>query len=141
MISRAFAKDARPFGLSVKGLPAGTWDDCLIRMDFQKGQATAVSYGDRFFAVGLSTGQISLYDPGSVQSVLTMVHPGRVKFLGFGPDDRFLASCSTKQIVVWETRSGAKIHSFPLESPPLNIVIFGDNDLLCGFQSSEITKW
>ncbi|KAK1761729.1 hypothetical protein QBC33DRAFT_564472 [Phialemonium atrogriseum] len=141
MISRSFTRDARLSGLIVKGLPVGTWDDCLIRMDFRKGQTTAVSHGERFFAVGLSTGQVALYDSGSVQNILNVTHPGRVKILEFSRDDQYLASCGTKHIIVWEPRSGVKMHSFDLQSPPLGVAFFGANELLCAFQSSKITKW
>jgi len=141
IISRPFTKDARSSPLIVKGLPAGTWDDCVIRIDFQEGQTTAVSHSDRFFAVGLSTGRISLYDHGSVQRVLNMTHPERVKILEFSRDGQYLASCGTKQIVVLEPKSGTKIHSFPLRSPPLAVVFLGADELLCASQSSELTKW
>lgn len=50
MISRC-TKDARYPGLIVKGLPSGHWDDCLIRMDFDDGHATAICYGHNLFAV------------------------------------------------------------------------------------------
>jgi hypothetical protein len=125
----------------VKGLPAGTWDDCLIRIDFHTGQTTAVSHGDRFFAVGLSTGQISLYDRGSVQRIRNMSHPERVKILEFSRADKYLASCGAKHIEVSEPKSGTKIHSFPLQSPPLAVAFLGSDELLCATQSGEITKW
>jgi hypothetical protein len=141
IISRTFTKDARSSALIVKGLPTGTWDDCLIRIDFQKGQTTAVSHGDRFFAVGLSTGQISLYDRSSVQRVLDMIHPERVKILEFSRDDQYLVSCGAKHIVVSEPKSGTKIHSFSLQSPPLVVAFLGADELLCVSQSSELTKW
>jgi hypothetical protein len=141
IISRLFAKDARSSPLIVKGLPARTWDDCLIRIDFQEGQTTAVNHGDRFFAVGLSTGQISLYDHSSIQRVLNLTHPERVKVLEFSRDDQYLASCGTKHIVVSELKSGTKIHSFALQSPPLAIMFLGADELLYASQSSELTKW
>ncbi|KAK3349876.1 hypothetical protein B0T25DRAFT_582714 [Lasiosphaeria hispida] len=127
--------------LIVKGLPSGSWDDCLIRMDFEKGQATAISHGDHFFAIGLSTGRIWLYDAGSVQSIRKIEHPERVKILQFSPDDVYLASSGAKQLAIWEPKVGVMVHSFQLRSPPLAITFLGTQEVLCGFQSSEMTKW
>ncbi|KAH6611490.1 hypothetical protein Trco_001510 [Trichoderma cornu-damae] len=141
MISRTFSRDLRSATFVVKGLPAGTWDDCLSRIDFQKGQATAVSHGDAFFAVALSTGKISLYNGGSVQLQLTMTHPERVKILQFSQDDEYLASCGAKFMVLWKPKSGAQVHRFSLTSPPLGITFLGLDEVLCAFQSGSLTRW
>ncbi|KAM7204974.1 hypothetical protein V8F33_001215 [Rhypophila sp. PSN 637] len=143
-ISRTFGQDSRLLSrlstLRVQGLPSSSWDDCLIRIDFRKGQTTTVSHGDRFFAVGLSNGRISLYDPASMQCVNRMLHPERVKILEFSPEDVFLASCGAKRLVVWEPKAGAMIYSFPIQSSPLCLTFLGVDELLCAFQSSELTK-
>lgn len=144
-ISRTFSRDPRPShttgSLVVKGLPPSSWDDCLIRMDFQKGQTTSVSHGDRFFAIGLSTGQISLYDPNSLQVLRQFKHPERVRILAFSQGDIFLASCGAKHLVLWDPKSGTALHSFPLRSTALAITFLGVDEILGAFQSSELTKW
>ncbi|KAL7791473.1 hypothetical protein V8C37DRAFT_402997 [Trichoderma ceciliae] len=141
MICRTFSKDLRSSTFIVKGLPAGTWDDCLSRIDFQKGQATSVSHGDTFFAVGLSTGKVFLYNVGSVQLQLTMTHPERVKILQFSQDDEYLASCGAKHMVLWNPKSGTQIYKFALPSPPLGITFLGVDEVLCAFQSGGLTRW
>jgi pimeloyl-ACP methyl ester carboxylesterase len=145
MIAKTFAKDTRlpasMSALTVKGLTSESWDDCLIRMDFQIGQATAVSHGNRFFAIGLSTGQIMLYDPSSLQEVWKIAHPERVKILEFSCNDRYLASCGTKHLAVWETKSGTNVQKISLSSVPLAIAFLEIDELLCAFQSGEISKW
>ncbi|KAK3681030.1 hypothetical protein B0T22DRAFT_523836 [Podospora appendiculata] len=145
IIARTFAN--RPSsgpGLVIKGLSPGSWDDCLVRLDFQNGQTTAVWHGDRYFAVGLSNGQVTLYDPGSVQRLRTVLHPERVKILHFSREDVHLASCGTKHLVVWDPKTGARTHSFALRSPPLGLSFLdaaGSDELLCAFQASELIKW
>lgn len=146
IIRRTFNKDAgrassASSGMVVDGLPPGSWDDCLVRLDFQKGQTTTISGGIRFFAVGLSTGQISLYDSTTLQSLLRMTHPERVRLLEFSPDDASMASCGTKNLVIWDPKSGTMTHMFPLRSPPLGIHFLNADELICAFQSSELTKW
>lgn len=141
MISRTFSRDLRSSTFVVKGLPAGTWDDCLSRIDFQKGQATAVCHGDTFFAVGLSNGKIILYNAGSLQRQLTMAHPERVKILQFSQDDEYIASCGAKSMVLWKPKTGIQLYKFPLASPPLGITFLGIDEILCAFQSGTLTRW
>lgn len=141
MISRSVLKDLRTATITVKGLPAGTWDDCLSRIDFQRGQTTAVSHSYTSFAVGLSTGKILLYNAGSVQLQLTMTHPERVKILQFSEDDNLLASCGAKHMVLWKPKSGSQIYAFPLSSPPLSLAFLGVDEILCAFQSGTLTRW
>lgn len=140
-----FAKDTRPSpvlsGLVVRGTLPSTWDDCLVRLDFQKGRITTVSHGDSIFAVGLSTGQISIYDSSSLQRLRRITHPERVRLLLFDEDDRRLVSCGAKRLLLWSPKSGIMTHSFCLPSIPLSLSFLGEDELLCAFQSSELTKW
>lgn len=130
-------------GLVVKGTLPSSWDDCLLGLDFQPGQATAVAYGDRFFAVGLSSGKISLYDPSSLQELRQFRHPKGVKILRFSPnlDDAYLASCGPGHVAVWEARTGEMLHKLELQSLPLALAFLGRDALLCATQSGDIVKW
>jgi pimeloyl-ACP methyl ester carboxylesterase len=141
MIFRRFSNDLRTANMTIKGLPTGTWDDCLSRIDFQRGQTTAVSHSYTSFAVGLSTGQVFLYNAGSVQLQSTMTHPERVKMLQFSEDDNFLASCGAKHMVIWKSKSGSQIYAFPLSSPPLSLAFLGFDELFCMSQSGTLTRW
>jgi hypothetical protein len=126
--------------ITVGGLPADSWEDCLVRLDFQKGQAITICHGHRFFAVGLSTGQISLYEPRSLQCVQRLTHPERVKGLHFSYDDLHLASWGARNIVIWDPINGTMTHSFSLGSC-LAVAFIDTNELLCATQSSELAKW
>ncbi|KAL7945337.1 hypothetical protein V8C42DRAFT_54964 [Trichoderma barbatum] len=141
MIFRTFSRDLRSANFIVKGLPAGTWDDCLSRLDFQKGQATAISHGDAFFAVGLSNGRIFLYNAGSLQLQQTMTHPERVKIIQFSQDDEYVASCGAKSMVLWKPKTGIQLYKFILPSPPLGITFLGLDEIFCAFQSGTLTRW
>ncbi|KAI1755556.1 hypothetical protein F4782DRAFT_409103 [Xylaria castorea] len=117
IISTLFTTQTR--SLLVKGARELDWDDCLIRIDFQKGKTTTVAHGITCFAIGMSTGQVSLYDCATVQHVSMMRHPERVRLLEFSRNERFLASAGQKRIVVWEPRSSSQIWSSRLVSPPI----------------------
>ncbi|TRX97656.1 hypothetical protein FHL15_001411 [Xylaria flabelliformis] len=75
IISTLFTTQTR--SLLVKGERECDWDDCLIRIDFQKGQTTTVAHGITCFAIGMSTGQVSMYDCATFQHVSMMRHPER----------------------------------------------------------------
>jgi hypothetical protein len=135
MFGGAFCPSNASSGLIVRGIAPGSWDDCLARIDIQDGQATALSHGTRFFAIGLSTGQISVYDSASLQVLRQCEHPERVTILEFTSDDSLLASCSTKHLVIWDTKSGARLYSFPFRSPPLAITFLGQEEVLGAFKS------
>ncbi|KFA52959.1 hypothetical protein S40293_09406 [Stachybotrys chartarum IBT 40293] len=141
IIARTFPKEAKLSPLIVKNLPQGNWDDCLTRIDYSKGESVAATYGEGLFAVGLSTGSVVLYDPVSIQRIREMTHPEVVRILEFGPNDDLIVSCGTKNLVVWDTRSGSSVLSTVLASPPLAVTFLGVDELLLSSQASQLTKW
>ncbi|KAL2020084.1 hypothetical protein VTK56DRAFT_8888 [Thermocarpiscus australiensis] len=145
VIFRTFVRDAKTPAmrsrLLVEGSTSSSWDDCLIRIDFQNGRTTAVCDGDRYFAIGLSTGHISLYDQVSLQCIRQMEHPERVKLMEFCPVGSLFASCGDERLVIWELKSATMAHSFSLPSSPLDTVFLGTEEILCALQSSALAKW
>lgn len=127
--------------LVVKNLPKGSWDDCLIRIDFTQGLATSVAHGDDAFAVGLSTGRIFLYSPVSLQQSREFTHPERVRLLEFSPGCGYLVSCGNKHLAVWDMKTGTSVFSSGLQSAPLSAVFLSDAELLTASSTSELTKW
>ncbi|KAI0099640.1 hypothetical protein GGR51DRAFT_551995 [Nemania sp. FL0031] len=119
IISTSFA--TQPRSLLVKGARELDWDDCLNRIDFYKGRTTVVAYGITCFAIGMSTGQVSLYDGATVQNISMVRHPELVKLLEFSGNERFLASAGEKRIVVWELKSSSQIWLSGLASPPIGM--------------------
>jgi Predicted acetyltransferases and hydrolases with the alpha/beta hydrolase fold len=140
-ISRTFGSDAR--NLVVRGLRPGSWDDCLTYLDFVKGRPTSVSHGDHIFAVGLSTGEIWLYDYNTMQCLRTMKHPERVKILEFSTESTLLASAGPKQLSIWDPKSGAllQLFDFPPRCSPLAVVFLRTQEILAAFESKVLIKW
>ena len=98
--------------LSVVGLSNAQWDDRLSCIDFREGQTSAISHGDEFFAVGLTTGTVALYYATSCQEYKMLSHGEAVKILRFKSRTRLMASSGMKTIRVWDTYSGETIHKF-----------------------------
>ncbi|KAK3986076.1 hypothetical protein QBC44DRAFT_144648 [Cladorrhinum sp. PSN332] len=140
VISKSFLKNTRG-RVIVQGYGPKAWEECLATIDFQEGIATSVGHGEHLFAIGMSKGQILLYDSDTAHCLQRIQHPERVRLLRFSANDSYVASCGRKQLLVWDPASGAMTHSFSLQAPPLALC-FGENgDLLCALVSSEILSW
>ena len=103
--------------LSVTGLKDSAWNDCLTRVDYSLGLTTTIGQGEKYFAIGRSTGNIDIYDVESLQHVAHMEHPERVRFLDFGPESEYLASAGARHLVIWDSKTGAKLHELPSQQP------------------------
>lgn len=139
--SKLFSTDTRHSPLIVKNLPDGSWDDCLIRIDFTKGLATAVAHGEEAFAVGLSTGRVLLYSAVSLQQLREFFHPERVRLLEFSPGGDYVVSCGNRHLVVWDINTGTSVFSSGLQSTPLLATFLSDAELLTASSMSELTRW
>lgn len=140
MIARKFASPHR--GLIVRGLTSKTWDDCLIRFSYRDSRATAITYGDRFFAVGLSTGKVFVYQSVSGQISWILEHLERVTILAFSSQDKVLASSSLQNIRVWDVSNGHSIWAFKTSHHVLAIAFANENNcLMAATQGSYVTCW
>lgn len=140
IIARKFTSPHR--GLSVKGAVQKQWDDCLSQINYCDTTATAIAYCDRFFAVGLANGKITLYHSVSCQLYRVLDHVERVKRLRFGRQNKFLASSGLRNVRVWDLATGHQMWSFstPYQTLALN---YTDQDecLIAATQGDYIACW
>ena len=140
IIARSFASPHR--GITVHGLLATSWDDCLSQIDYNSSQATAIDHGDNLFAVGLTTGKILLYHSISNQVYHSLEHLERVRILKFGVQDKVLASSGFRTIRVWDIVNGKQTWSFNPSHQALALDFAGVNEsLLAATQGDYITCW
>ncbi|PMD20579.1 hypothetical protein NA56DRAFT_170291 [Hyaloscypha hepaticicola] len=126
--------------VSVLGLANTQWDDQLSCIEFSEGRTTAICHGNEFFAVGLTTGTISLYNATSFQECRILNHGEAVRFLQFKSKSDLMASCGLKTIYVWDVRSGQIIYKYP--APPRCIdLVFDENLLLAASQNNYLASW
>ncbi|KAF2761174.1 hypothetical protein EJ05DRAFT_483569 [Pseudovirgaria hyperparasitica] len=128
IIARMYS--ARQRGLLVKGLYQKSWDDCLARIDFQGAQTTAVTYGERLFAIGLSKGAVKLYDGGSFQLTKTLCHAERVKLVQFANDERWLLTIGLRHACLWDTDTGENLWKHGVTHPIMSAMFTIDDELL-----------
>lgn len=140
IIARKFASPHR--GLIVKGLISKTWDDCLTRFSYRDSRPTAISYGDRSFAVGLSTGRVFVYQGVTGQVSLILEHLERVTILEFSSHDQLVASSSLQKIQIWDMSSGNPIWAFKTSHHVLAIAFADENTcLMAATQGRYVTCW
>jgi WD40 repeat protein len=126
--------------VSVLGLANTQWADRLSCIEFSEGRTSAICHGEEFFAIGLITGAISLYNATSFQECRILKHGEAVRFLQFKSKSNLMASCGLKTIHVWDVRSGQIIYKYP--APPRCIdLLFDENLLLAASQSNYLASW
>ena len=126
--------------LSVVGLSNAEWDDRMSCIDFREGQTSAISHGDEFFAVGLTTGTVALYYVTSCQEYKTLSHGEAVKILRFKSRTRLMASSGMKTIRVWDTYSGDTIHKFHAAQRFIDFA-FGEGLLIAASSKNYLSIW
>lgn len=126
--------------LLVVGLSNAQWDDRLSCIDFHQGQTSAISHGDDFFAVGLTTGTVTLYHATFCQEYKVLNHGEAVKFLQFKSKTGLMASCGMKTIRIWDIRSGEIIHSFQATQRPIGLA-FDKNMLIAASSKNYLASW
>ncbi|KAI0430640.1 hypothetical protein F5Y09DRAFT_355828 [Xylaria sp. FL1042] len=128
IISKACTTPAQ--SLDVRGFIHAEWDDCLTCINFREGKPTALAHGESCFAIGLSSGQVSVYDADYIKHISRLQHPERVGFLQFSNSDEYLASAGRKHICIWHPKGEALVWSWPLESPPLAMCFLAEEETL-----------
>ena len=126
--------------LSVVGLSNAQWDDRLACIDFHQSQTSAVSHGDDFFAVGLTSGTVALYHMASCQEFKVLNHGEAVKFLQFKSKTDLMASCGMKTIRIWNIHSGEIIHSFQSTQRSIGLA-FDKNLLIAASYKNYLESW
>ncbi|KAF4772853.1 hypothetical protein HER10_EVM0001257 [Colletotrichum scovillei] len=104
MIGQLFAKPSRR--LRISGPIDEDWNDRLTGYLFPE-DACAIACSPRLLAVGLSSGDIKLYNlsgSGTFDAAATLEHGKRVRHLSFNRSSSLLASCSARKLQLWETR-------------------------------------
>ncbi|TGO18928.1 hypothetical protein BPAE_0361g00040 [Botrytis paeoniae] len=129
--------------LKVVGLSRGTWDDCLAQIDYkgQGLQAITLTHGEHTFAVGLSGGQIIVYDSATTQVKCTFDHGEKVKLLAFGTKDKFLASAGMRSIRIWNLETGSMRCSFQLGYRTVALEFTPENHGLVVATSENFVSW
>ena len=138
--SFAFKTVRRGRRLSVMGVSNLHWDDRLTCIDFPRGRTTALCHSDEFFAVGLSTGSVTLYQSTTCQEYKSFNHDEPVRFLQFKHKTDIFVSCGAKTIRLWDIHSDQFIYCLQTPRQPLGLTFY-ENTLIVACNKNYLASW
>lgn len=97
--------------LSVSGLSALTWNDCIARLPMG-GVVTAIASGDVYFAVALGSGIIIVSNVSTCQECCRFEHLESISSLQFNSTSDKLVSGGATTVKVWDVSAGQQTHNF-----------------------------
>lgn len=139
-IKRQFCNSPRD--ISVVGLSATAWDDCLSTIYFSDAYVTAIASSDRFFAIGLSTGNVGIYQDTTCQELKVLHTKEAVRFIEFSTSSNILATCGIKILQIWSLDSWNQIWNFDLRQMCMSVVFMEqDQILLAAMRNNELVEY
>jgi WD40 repeat protein len=137
---RQFGASAR--GIAVIGLRATTWDDCLATIVDSREQFTALACSDKYFAIGMNSGDIAIFNETTCQEVRKLKHEEPVRLLQFGSVEEIFISSGTKLVCVWRANSWKLLWKFTIPHLCISLALTDDNQLLLGaLRSNHLMVW
>lgn len=95
--------------ITVGGLSARSWDDRVSCHVAPGEQVSSAAYSDAHYAVGYSSGLITVFQTTSCQAVRKMFHGELIKSLQFSHSGRMLASGGMSSVQVFNAHNGDRI--------------------------------
>ena len=135
-VKKQFAGSTR--GITVHGISATGWDDCLSTIVYQQQQVSALACSDQYFAVGISKGDVFVYHQSTCQEASILKHREHVKILHFGPVGKTLISSGMKIICVWDVFSWQRVWRFDTSAPCLSLTLIDEDRILLGALRNNI---
>ena len=137
---KLFAAPTR--GISVSGLSATTWDDCLSTIVDSHEQYTALACSDKFFAVGMSSGKIVIYNENTCQQSKVLNHPEPVKMLQFGHRLDVLISAGPRKVRIWDAVSWEQVWEFKTAQQCMALALMEEDQFLFGaLKNNNLAIW
>ena len=118
-------------GIAVCGLSATNWDDCLSTIVYGD-TPSALASSNRYFVVGLSSGQLVFYQDSTCQEVQTLQHQEPVRVIQFGRTENVLASSGTKLVRIWDVTSWQEMYKYEIPHLCMSLTFSDDDKLLLG---------
>ena len=129
-------------GISVLGLSGTTWDDCLSTIGNPSERFSTLACCDRYFAIGMASGKIVVYNETTCQETRTLQHQEAVRILRFGKRTDILASTGLKVVRMWETSSWDQLWEFEIAQQCLTIAFMEEQELLLGaLRNNTLMVW
>ncbi|KAI9773277.1 MAG: hypothetical protein M1835_006168 [Candelina submexicana] len=137
---KGFAASTR--GITVHGLSATTWDDCLSTIVDATEQFSALTCSDNYFAIGMSSGKVVIYDEMTCQETHTLQHHEPVRMLQLGCRTDLLISSGARSVRVWDMLSWKELWTFDIPQICMSLWLMEEEQLLLGaLRNNRLTIW
>lgn len=140
VLRRQFASATR--GITVLGLSATMWGDCLSTIAHAKEKLTALACSDKYFAVGANSGMIVIYYDITCQELRTLQHSEAVRILQFAKSTELLVSTGYKTVRVWSTTAWEQRWKFDIAQLCMSVAFMENEQLLLGaLRNNQLMIW
>jgi len=127
-------------GITVSGLRADTWDDCLSNIVNTREQYSSLASAKTQFAIGTFSGKVVLYKQSTCQEVGILHHDEPVRLLTFGDKTSTLVSAGSRNIRVWDLASNMQLWKIDASQQCMSFTLTGDDQLLLGAMKDHHLK-
>ncbi|EFW99551.1 GPI inositol-deacylase [Grosmannia clavigera kw1407] len=142
VIRQQFAKLNR---VSVHGISAREWDDCLTTITYDPGaKPNAIAAGSGLFAVGMMTpaGKVIVYDEVIFQEVHVLMHGEPVFRLALSKNGDLLVSAGSRSVRIWALKDGKPLQHIHISSLCLALGFAEDDSILwVATKQNQIYEW
>ena len=125
---KLFAASTR--GITVLGLSATDWDDCLSTITHYQTSLTALACSDKYFALGLNTGKVVVYHEMTCQEAQVLQHGEHVRILQFGKMGSVIASGGMKNIRLWDVDTWQQIWELGISQECMSLQFTDEDKML-----------
>ena len=137
---KQFAASMR--GITVSGLSATTWDDCLSTIVDPQEKFTALACSDKLFAVGMSSGKVLVYNENTCQQSHALDHLEPVKLLQFGHRVDILISAGPRKVRIWNVGSWEQVWEFKTPQQCMSLALIEEDQFLLGaLKNNNLAVW
>ncbi|KAJ9137442.1 GPI inositol-deacylase [Pleurostoma richardsiae] len=132
-----------PKGLSVHGLQATGWDDCLSTMSYPKPERPqAIAASAENIALGTSKGRVILYDHTTFQESQSTEHRELVWSLAFSSNGKMVAIGGPRRVRVWDVETGEERFEFPTKALCMALAFDNDDNVLwAALRNNTLLCW
>lgn len=135
---KQFASAAR--SITVHGLRAETWDDCLSTIVNTHEQYSSLASSKTHFATGFFSGKILIFKQLTCQEVAALQHEEPVRLLNFGDMENILVSAGSKSIRVWDLASKVQLWRFDAPQQCMALTLTDQDQFLLGAMKDHRLK-
>ncbi|KAL2036368.1 hypothetical protein N7G274_010915 [Stereocaulon virgatum] len=128
--------------ITVSGLRAETWDDCLSTIVDTREQYSSLASSKTLFAIGTFSGKVILYKQSTCQEFGTLQHEEPVRLSKLGDSAKVLVSAGSKRLRVWDLAS--KVYTWDFDAPQqcMSLALTDRDQLLLGsLKDHRIRIW